>query len=219
MNKLTRLAVAIVALGMLGTLSASTIRFDELGVTPQKSLDGVVYGGVLFNFSPLYAAFYNGSIGGGTIELLDPVVEGDTNGVLTLQFDTPISQLDFDVALLTLADIPATNPGPAYHVNLWNGATSVLSDDQAAPAQLFYAESHFTYTGSAVDRADISFYNRQDPFGAPGENVTRFAMDNLSFNAVAPPPESVSTPDPRNAVLFGSGLVALGLVRRRTMLP
>ena len=69
---------------------ASTLSFDEFGISPLLNVDGMHVFGVTFHFSP-GAADYNGQIGtaGNAVLVADPLLTGPTTGTLTLAFDYP----------------------------------------------------------------------------------------------------------------------------------
>ena len=88
--------------------------FDEL---PTQSVDGLSLKGVTFQFqvggvSSTDATFNATSVGTSTF-LNDPVLEGTTSGVLTLNFASPVTSLQFGVALSTLDPL---RPGAAANV-------------------------------------------------------------------------------------------------------
>ena len=65
-----------------------------------------------------------------------------------------------------------------------------------------YSEGAFSYSGTPIKTATISFFNGLDGFGLP---VTDFGLDNLTFSA----------PEPASFFGLAGGLLALGMIKRR----
>ena len=179
--------------------AAVTLTFDEL---PLQPVDGLSYMGVTFGFTvggiSSIDARYN-SIGPGSITYLqDPVLEGNAAGILTLDFGQPTDQLQFGIALNSYNAVTAGYSVELFdtsHVSLgtFSGNTNCL---------MVWAEDQFTYCGAPISRAVIDF-NEQ------AVNVTRFAVDNLTFNPIPAP----------GAVLLGSiGVGLVGWLRRRRVI-
>jgi hypothetical protein len=186
--------------------STVTLTFDEFGTSTPIDANGVSIDGLTFGFTG-GSATYNGSIGAmfTTENLSDPELTGDTVGTLTLSWAVATTFVDFDIALETLAPI-----ADGYDVNLSYQGTPVLSQSYSTNPIIMYSEDAFSYSGSPVDSASITFYNGQDPYGSPGQDVTAFALDNLSF-------DPADTPEPGTVFLMFTGLVSLGMLwRRRT---
>lgn len=199
---LTLAATAQAASFSTGELAqAVTLTFDEL---PFQPVDDLSFMGVTFDFkvggSDSLDANYN-SNGPGTINFVqDPSLEGDSSGILTLDFDKHISKLDFGVAL-NRTDIVLI---PGFTVELFDenlislGVTPVNTN-----SPIDYTEGMFSYIGgSSVKRAVIDFNET---------STNRFALDNLHFQAEAKP---VSTPEP-TIILGLIGIVGVGSTLKR----
>jgi len=206
MKKLA-LICTLVGLISAGTAEAAvTLTFDEL---PMQPVDGLSYMGVTFGYTiggiPSTDASYNG-IGPGSLTYLQgSALEGNTQGILTLDFISPIDQLEFGVALNTYS---ATTPG--YVVRLFDESlVSVGTFFGDTNPLILWSEDQFTYSGTPVSRAVIGF----------NEQVARrFAIDNLTFNTAAGTGPVSTVPAP-GAILLGSiGAGLVGWLRRRNTL-
>ncbi len=206
MKKLA-LICTLVGLISAGTAEAAvTLTFDEL---PMQPVDGLSYMGVTFGYTiggiPSTDASYNG-IGPGSLTYLQgSALEGNTQGILTLDFISPIDQLEFGVALNTYS---ATTPG--YVVSLFDESlVSVGTFFGNTNPLILWSEDQFTYSGTPVSRAVIGF----------NEQVAkRFAIDNLTFNTAAGTGPVSTVPAP-GAILLGSiGAGLVGWLRRRNTL-
>lgn len=186
----------LVAVFLTGTLwSRGTIlTMDEL---PFQPVNGLTFKGVTFHFTingvSSTDARYNSDDGGNEKYVQDPSLEGNALGVLTLDFSSPTSGLQFGVAR---SDVGPMTPG--LQVALFDGSlnplgtfilnTSVFTD---------FSEGLFS-SGLTIGRAVLSFPNPN--------SVPRFAIDNLTINEV-PEPATLS-------LLTLSGLASL--YRRRS---
>lgn len=177
--------------------AAVTLTFDEL---PYQSVDGLSYQGVTFGFSVAGSAstdaHYN-AIGPGLLTYVqDASLEGNAQGVLTLDFASPTNMLEFGLALDTrrpLAD--------AFTVELFDMTmTSLGIITESTDPLILWSEGQFSYTGAAISRAVISFNDQY---------ARRFAVDNLTANTIPAP----------GAILLGSlGASCVGWLRRRKTL-
>jgi hypothetical protein len=161
-------------LGSLGVpLAAQTLTFDELPIQP---VDGLHFKGVTFGFQvggfSSADALYGASGLGVTTFTSDPGLEGTTQGVLTLNFDVPVSLLRFGVALST----PFITLPSAATVTLYDASAGLVGTFtvDASPGSFTYPSGQFSYSGTPVSRAVITF-NRSFAF------PPRFVVDNLTF--------------------------------------
>jgi len=196
MKKLIMICV-VVGLMSAGVSNASvTLDFTEL---PFQPVDGLSYMGVTFGFwvggSPSGDANYNSSSGPGTVTFVqNPALEGNAAGILTLDFATPTSMLEFGVALNTY---DAVTQG--FVVRLYD--TSLIGVYQVNTSPLVsFSEGQFTYSGPRrVTHAAIGFNDKA---------ASRFALDNLTYTVPAP-----------GAILLGGiGVSLVGWLRRRRAL-
>ena len=197
MKKLGIICVLAVLMSAGATEAASTLTFDEL---PYQSVDGLSYGGVTFGFtvggSPSTSAYY-GAIGPGTLTYLqDEALTGDARGILTLDFDSPISQLEFGLALSTRQSV-----GGAYRVELFDQSlVSTGTFLQSTTPLVYWSEGQFTYSGTLISRAVVDLNQSY---------ARHFAIDNLTTSSVPAP----------GAILLGSiGVSLVGWLRRRRTL-
>lgn len=177
--------------------AASTLTFDEL---PHQSVDGLSYEGVTFGFtvggSPSTDAYY-GAVGPGPLTYLQGgSLEGDAQGILTLDFTSPTSQLKFGLALNTTMPVAG-----AYTVELFDESLvsmGIISEN--TNPLVYWSEDQFGYSGTPISRAVVDFNESY---------ARRFAIDNLGTNSVPAP----------GAILLGSiGASLVGWLRRRKTL-
>jgi hypothetical protein len=195
MKNLTHLAACIcLALALSGTARADTVTlsFDEL---PNQPVNGLSFMGVTFNFSmnglPSPEARLNAVGLGDGAYVQGPVLEGNAEGTLILDFAVPTSLLSFSVARNSL-DV------------LMPGATVELFDPDLQSLGIFtldmepvflFSEAQYIYSGAAVRRAMITFSNP--------EEADRFALDNLTVTQPVPEPSTI--------LLISTGLIGLGI--------
>ncbi len=199
--------VAICMLAGLMSVSvadaAVTLTFDEL---PRQPVNGLTYKGVTFGFTvggvASADALYS-DVGPGAITFLqDTTLEGNSAGILTLDFAQPTNMLKFGIALNSFYAAV-----PAYSVQLFDESLAWLATFSGNTYPLLvWSEDRFSYSGTPISRAIIDFNEH-----AAG----RFALDNLTHNPVG----SVNAVPAPGAVLLGS--IGVGLVswlrRRRTL--
>jgi hypothetical protein len=207
--QVTRLLLASVL--MLASFSLFTfgqttvLTFDEL---PTQPVNGLTFKGVTFGFTvggvASTDAFYNSANGGQLTYVQDPSLEGNSAGVLTLTFATPTSALRFGIARST-----TTTLKPGFTVELFdaNGVSIQVTPVNTDPLILF-SEGQFSYSGTPVKRAVITF---NDP------TALRFALDNLVIGAelaVGPglplPPASAVSDQKLGSVLFFNTYTSAG---------
>ncbi|MFH1719615.1 MAG: hypothetical protein ABIF19_19870 [Planctomycetota bacterium] len=183
-----------------GTADAAvTLTFDEL---PTQQADGLSYNGVTFDFavggSPSTDALYN-TIGPGDITYLQgAVLEGNSAGILTLDFASPTNLLQFGVSFNSYYAGTA-----AYSVELFNSSlVSLGTFSRNTYPLIMWSEDQFVYGGTPISRAVIDFNEQL---------AGRFAIDNLTFDT-----NTVPTPGAIFLGSIGAGLVSW-LRRRKTL--
>jgi len=194
-------AALVLAFAGIGNAGIVTLNFTEW---TNKPVDGVSQAGVTLGFTGGTDATYGKALGtaGGTSPLLsDPVLEGDSNGTLTLTFLTPTPFLQFAVAIGLLTP-------SSFTVELFGSPSPTSSTVVPTTTPVFFSEGQFTYDntlpgleGTLISQARITF----------PANANRFGLDNLTFIAA-----DVSVPEPGTWWLMGTGLLsALILARKR----
>ncbi|MBD1833432.1 hypothetical protein H6F61_12255 [Cyanobacteria bacterium FACHB-472] len=196
---------AFIALGTGRVAQAVTFNFEEL---PFQPVDNLSFQGVTFDFKvdgfDSTDASYAASGPGATPFVQDPSLEGDAAGILTLDFATAISTLQFGVALNTIASLT-----PGFTVELFNSASMSLGITSVNTISLLgpfgFTDGLFTYSGTPATRAVIDF----------DETIAdRFALDNLIYEPAISTP--VSEPGSLTGLLaLGAFGVASGLLRKQ----
>ena len=99
MKKFIMICVVVSLMSAGVSNAAVTLDFTEL---PNQPVDGLSYMGVTFGFAiasiPSLDAEYNKGGPGSITFVQDPSLEGNAAGILTLDFATPTSMLEFGVA-------------------------------------------------------------------------------------------------------------------------
>ena len=177
--------------------AAVTLTFDEL---PYQSVNGLSYMGVTFGYSvagsPSGDAYYN-AIGPGSLTYVqDKTLEGNTQGILTLDFAAPTNLLEFGLAFNTKRPV-----ADAYTIELFDATlTSLGTITENTSPLILWSEDKFEYSGTPISRAVIGFNQCY---------ARRFAMDNLTTNTIPAP----------GAILLGSiGAGCVGWLKRRRTL-
>jgi hypothetical protein len=159
--------------------------------------------GVVFSFnSPTATAIYGDSIDT-TVNRIDPpftdpLLDGPSDGTLTLSFDSATTFISFDILL---ALMPGDSGGTITLDGISNSFTTVGGQGSGG----FFSVGHVNLTpASPFSQAVITF---NDP-------TVQFAIDNLAYNV--DPPDSTSAPEPAVSGLLGAGLLLMGVFRRRT---
>ena len=175
-----------------------TIFFDEV---PTQPVHGLTVKGVTFDFRiggvPSLDAIFNTLVGPGFTPFNSPPnLEGNGEGILTLDFAVPTSTLQFGAHVSV--DFPVT---PGLTVQLFDAFLIPIGGPiplNMVPSP-FFAGGMFDYRGTPARRAVIDKI-----LGV------RFSLDNLTFDAQA-------VPEPSTWVLLGIGTLSLaGYGRRRS---
>jgi hypothetical protein len=171
------------SIGGAGTLDALGITFD---FTEGPSATAAIYGDTI------------GTANNDLSPLSDPVLEGPADGTLTLNFDEPTDFVSFDVLLI---EVTGASSGGLVTI----GATplSFMTTGGQGFGGFFSIGSFTSGTLAPFTQAVISF---DDP-------TTDFAIDNLSYDAIA------STPEPASCTLLGAGALLFGALVRRHRAP
>jgi hypothetical protein len=188
----------------VGPAFADTITFGELppntpldsptfSGAPFLTVDGITFSYTEFGSPSPAACFGCGQFGSGTMFIQDPELSGPSDGVLTMDFTTPITSLSFDVAL----DTPDVLT-PGYTVSSFDSTGDLLGVDpiETAPFVAF-SEGLFSYSGAPVSSVSLSF---------DGDDSNNFSLGDLSF---------VPVPEPTSLSALAVGLFVVGWVRRR----
>lgn len=200
MRKLFALLAA--GVGFVATSSAAqitlTFQLSELGLPNVPcdgtcpSVNGLTVQGVTFGFTGSANAVYGYTLGLPGQNMQDPVLDGPSDGTLTLTFASPTPLLQFDVALaVTLSE------SPGFTVQLTPGGATPVDTTPL----LILSEGSFSYNnpGVPISQAVITFsQNDMNP---------AFALDNLTFD-----PADASVPEPQSSVLLGLGMLLLGML-------
>ena len=220
---LALLAAGGLAIGAAQAITVSMVNTFDLGQAPPAGVPGpaaplaatsfsgvsTIHAlGVVFSFiSPTGAAIYGDSIGT-TSNLIsppftDPLLDGPSDGTLTLTFDQPSSFISFDVLLALL-------PGDSGGQITLNGVPHSFSTTGGQGFMGFFSIGHVSLSPAfPLSQAVITF--------GPNDPSVQFAIDNLSYDVdpPSPPPVGTSVPEPAALTLFGAGFALIGAVRRR----
>ncbi len=198
--------LALAAAALLSTAAGAradiTLNFDDGELARDTTVDGLTFQGFTFDFAGPNPgdAFYNSAIfrptSAESLNLRGGVLEGDSAGILTIDFARPTDILEFDVLLSVLDTVD-----PGFTVTLFDASLNSLGTTSLAVTPLVtdgFAEARFVLAaGPAVGRVVIDFDN----------NAGRFALDNLR-----------AVPEPGGLILLGLGLSALAGWRLRRRL-
>jgi hypothetical protein len=193
-----RSLAAAILLGSIHTTAAKADQIIDFSTLPQESVDGVTADGVTFGYteqgSPSPEAFFDEAVGAGNTELVQPVaLVGLTDGVLTMTFATPVSEIDFPVALTTNGSLT-----PGFSVTVFDASGDVLDsaniDTNSLVSVNAFSEGAFSYDGANASSVAITF---------DSVDANEFALGN------------VTVPEPDSIGIFATGLMALGAMVMR----
>ncbi len=171
-----RIFLFLVWIAAAGTRRAELVNltFDELA--PQ-SADGVSLAGATFGFTvngtALDEAIYGTTDGPREQEaslMRGARLTGPSAGILTIDFNTPTSILEFSVVVNEILPL-----FPGFTVELFDGTGEALNITHVDmhPEQ-FFSQARFTHAGTPVGRVRISFI-------ITGDRAV-FGLDNLTFD-------------------------------------
>jgi hypothetical protein len=206
------------ALAAAAPACAVTLTFDELATQPAQ---GLSTNGVNFGFTvgsqTSQDAVYNRPGPNGSRVISGAALEGDARGVLTLSFASPTPVLNFGVALTSPSSLA---PGLTVRL-LGPGAQAIGTQALNTTAAGTLSEGTFNFSGALLSSAVIDFNEGllASPF--------RFAIDNLTVQPGTSLPGTGTVPGggggtgsavpaPPVIALAGIGVLAMGLVRRRS---
>ena len=194
--------ILVVQVGLVTAAHASpiTLTFDEVS-TPVPG--GVSAMGVTFSLEvgmvPSGDLTYGHAGLGDLTYVMGKILEGDANGILTIDFSQPTTIIEFGLALNTVT----TPDFPAADVELFDGALVSLGVTPLLTSSLLlFTEGLFSYSGVAVERMVIDF-DDAIPALPP-----RFAFDNLTIDS------GVAAPEPAALLLLAVALALCSLLRR-----
>ena len=206
MKKLFILLVSLLMLVFVGNVSATVLTFDDLPALPSLPTEPIAqigtYGGLTWS-----NYFYYGD-GAGINSYFGYSASGYSNGLVSGSnvafngFESVVSVsdglFDFNGAYLT----GAWNDGLNIDVQGWSGVTKIYDQTVVVDST---APTWFAANYMAIDKLVFSSSGGTDH--GYGGNGTHFAMDNFTFNQ--------SVPEPSTCLLLCSGLVGIGLLRKR----
>jgi PEP-CTERM motif-containing protein len=203
----TVVACACLTLGLVAPASATPVlvRFDEL--PPLTPVHGTTVAGVTFSFTiggvANPDARFNCNLAGlcppDSAFLDPPALEGNAAGVLTFDFATPTSALQFGVARGTSLTLT-----PGVTVRLFDPTLALIGSFALATSNVGFgiSEGLFVFSGSLLSRAVLTFDNPA--------LAGRFGLDNLTYEQI---------PEPATLILVAAGMVGVAVRRRRTSGP
>lgn len=186
--------------------AAVIVTFDEINTTTPVTVDlgGVTIGGLTIRYD-------GGGLGQASIGDLGPTVGnplllGDSIGLLQLDFAVPTPRISFNFGL----NLTVTAPPDGFVVN--NGVQAelftpagVLLGSYMAPAIYNDASGQtdglFLYEGTAVSQALLLF---------DIVDSNAFTVDNIAFEPAFQP-----VPEPSTFLLLAAGLACAGVLRKR----
>jgi hypothetical protein len=198
-----RSLAAAILLGSVYTTTAEANQIIDFSTLPQESVDGVTADGVTFGYTEFGSsspeAFFDQSVGAGNTVLVQPVaLVGFADGVLTMNFASPVSEIAFPVALTTNASLT-----PGFSVTVFDASGDVLETENIDTTALAnFSEGAFSYDGSDASSVAITFDSVGGVFQG---DANQFALG------------SVQIPEPGSLGILTMGLMAMGamVMRRR----
>ncbi len=172
-----------------------TLTFTEL--TPRPVNGGSLFG-LTFSFSlngrASDQAVYGASLPGGTTNVSPPALVGSTQEMLTFDFAQAPDFLRFGIAFNSCNTLD-----PGLTVQLFDGSLSLIgSFNVRTLSTTSFTEALFNRSSVQIGRAVLTF----------NQNVSTFALDNLSFNSLA-------IPEPAALVLLGTGLAVVAALTKK----
>jgi hypothetical protein len=169
------------------------------GLADGVEVNGLVFGGVQFSYSlgPGQVVIDGGPVGNTNVTApnIVSVPGGNPTGVLTLVL--PSLQNLFGFGFAVLSGVPVAN---ATTITLFNNATNVGALSYNGVLDPIFAG------GFAGIQSTLAFNRAQVTFNPI---ASAFAVDNIRFANVS------AVPEPATLALVFTGLVAIGLLRRR----
>jgi len=189
LRKIAVFGAFLALLSLPKTAWGDIITFSEV---PPQTLHGVTIKGVSFDFRIGGLPSLDATIGlndgpGLTPFNFPPNVEGNSNGILTLDFAVPTDTLIFGSHISVFGVLT-----PGLTVQLFDASLTPIGGPiglNMASAPLF-SGGQFNFGGTPVSRAVIDF----------SVNNQRFALDTVEFNPI---------PEPTGLALLGLGAVGL----------
>lgn len=186
--------------GLLLLIASTQLRAEPITLTftelSSRAVNGVSIAGLTFRYTingqASTQATYGATIPGNTANVKPPALVGSTQGVLTFDFTGITTSLSFGIAFNSFNTL-----SPGATLQLFDGSLNPLSTINIRTlSTTSFTEALFSLSNTQIGRAVLTF----------NQNVSTFALDNLSFNAV---------PEPAALLLLGSGLAVLAALTKQ----